>query len=141
MVGYQEQVHIVPLSWLPPACSQHTGSLDHICFAVADVKPKGAVSLARESLAAYQKLQDMSGMLLSRFGLRTLAGSYELSVAGRRRILDLDTLAADCTYAVSESMAVEVAAEASKLQPRVGPHCMLSQHALAVAASGLRKCA
>ena len=83
------------------------------------MKPKEVV-LARESLAAYQKFQ------VSRFGLRTLVDLYELVVAGRRRILDPDTLAAGRTYSVSESMDAGVAMEASHLQTTVGSYCMLS---------------
>jgi hypothetical protein len=140
MADRQEQVHIVPLSLPPLGYSQHTGSPDHICFAVAGLKRKEVVSLARESLAAYQNFQDMSGVMLLRFGLRMLADSYELVVVGHRRILDPDTLAADRTYSGSESMDAGVATEALYLQSTVQSHCMLSQHVRSVVAADHRKC-
>lgn len=105
------------------------------------MEPKEAVSLVRGSLAAYQKFQDMSDALLSKFGLRMLADSYELVVAKRRHILDQDMVAAGRTYAVSESMDVEVATEGLELHSTAGPQRMLSQHGHAFVAADLRKCA
>jgi hypothetical protein len=100
MLAHQELVHIVPLSLPPPVCSQRKGSPDHICFAVVDLKPKEVVSLAHESLAAYQNFH----MLFDRFDLRMLVDEYELVVVAHQRILGLDTLAADRTSAEFESM-------------------------------------
>ena len=95
--------------------------------------------MARENLVAYWTFQNMSGVLLSHLGLRTLVDLYELVVAVRRRILDPDTIAAGRAYAVPESGGNGAVVEASNLQVTVGFHCMLSKHARLVVAAGLRK--